>query len=47
MPDAVGGSRVSSFMSFLQRLAEYKASGRLDKDMDFSVDDRIIAEAGC
>jgi nucleoside-diphosphate-sugar epimerase len=28
-----------------ERLAEFKASGRLDKDFDFSADDRIIAEA--
>lgn len=28
-----------------ERLAEFKASGRLEKDFDFSADDRIIAEA--
>lgn len=28
-----------------ERLAEFKASGRLDKDFDFTVDDTIIAQA--
>ena len=28
-----------------ERLAEFKASGRLDKDVDFSADDAVIASA--
>jgi len=46
VPPIPTGFAPSSLYRFPQLVRDFKASGRLDKQPDFSVDDRILAAVG-